>query len=67
MASCLAGGVSGCMGHTVWMSRQAPYRVGNIEPVVKVQKDRLGGDSDRLLPARDAIDGTDVMSQRSLR
>lgn len=66
MASCLACGVSGFTGHMVWVSRQVPDRVGNIEPVVKVQKNRVGGDSDRLLPVRDVIDGTGVMSQVAL-
>ena len=68
MASCLAGGVSGRTGHTVWMSRQVPDRVGNVEPVAKLQKNRVGGDSDRLLPFRDVdvIDGTGVMSQVAL-
>ena len=66
MASCLAGGVSGCTGHTVWMGRQVPDREGNIEPVAKVQKNRDDGDSDRLLPVRDVIDGTGVMSQVAL-
>ena len=48
------------------MSRQVPEREGNIEPVAKVQKNRDDSDSDRLLPVRDVIDGTGVMSQVAL-
>ena len=48
------------------MGRQVPDREGNIEPVAKVQKNRDDGDSDRLLPVRDVIDGTGVMSQVAL-
>ncbi|MEM7365098.1 MAG: retropepsin-like aspartic protease [Pseudomonadota bacterium] len=66
MASCLAGGVAGWIGHTVWMSGQVPDRVGTIEPVTEVQIHNVGGDSDGLLPARDIVGDTDVLSQVAL-